>query len=125
MISLLTNRYIFYAIALGSAMLGLWGYGKYQYHVGYQSAEYVSQMAVLESFKSESLRLQGLSQNLELQLTALREAQPKIIERFNRVIIEKPLPADCLIDADRLRELNAAISTANSSKSSQPLPDGR
>ena len=79
----------------------------------------------LESFKSESLRLQGLSQNLELQLTALREAQPKIIERFNRVIIEKPLPADCLIDSDRLRELNAAISTANTSKSSQSLPGGR
>ena len=82
-------------------------------------------MADLESFKSESLRLQGLSQNLELQLTALREAQPKIIERFNRVIIEKPLPADCFIDSDRLRELNAAISTANTSKSGQPLPGGR
>jgi hypothetical protein len=82
-------------------------------------------VADLESFKSESLRLQGLSQNLELQLTALREAQPKIIERFNRVIIEKPLPADCLIDFDRLRELNAAISTANTGKSGQPLPGGR
>ena len=60
-----------------------------------------------------------------LHQTALREAQPKIIERFNRVIIEKPLPADCVIDSDRLRELNAAISTANSSKSGQPLPGGR
>jgi hypothetical protein len=55
----------------------------------------------------------------------LREAQPKIIERFNRVIIEKPLPADCVIDFDRLRELNAAISTANTSKSGQPLSGGR
>ncbi len=125
MISLLTNRYILYAIALGSAIFGLWGYGKYQYHVGYQSAEYVRQMADLESFKSESLRLQGLSQNLELQLMALREAQPKIIERYSRVVIEKPLPADCVIDADRLRELNAAISSANSSKSDQSLPGRR
>ncbi len=125
MISLLTNRYILLAIALVAAMSGLWGYGKYQYHVGYQAAENMHHVVDLESFKSESLRLQGLSQNLELQLTALREAQPKIIERFNRVIIEKPLPADCLIDSDRLRELNAAISTANSSKSGQSLSGGR
>ena len=82
-------------------------------------------VADLESFKLKSLRLQALSQNLELQLTALREAQPKIIERFNRVIIEKPLPGDCLIDSDRLRELNAAISTANTSQSGQPLSGGR
>lgn len=125
MISLLTNRYILLAIALVAAMSGLWGYGKYQYHVGYQAAENMHHVVDLESFKSESLRLQGLSQNLELQLTALREAQPKIIERFNRVIIEKPLPADCLIDSDRLRELNAAISSANSSQSGQSLPGSR
>ena len=30
-----------------------------------------------------------------------------------------------LIDSDRLRELNAAISSANSGKSGQPLPGGR
>ena len=125
MIWLLANRYVLVAIALVAATSGLWAYGKYQYHVGYQAAENVRHVADLESFKSESLRLQGLSQNLELQLTALREAQPKIIERFNRVIIEKPLPADCLIDSDRLRELNAAISTANTSKPGQSLPGGR
>ena len=127
MIWLLANRYVLVAIAIAivAATSGLWAYGKYQYHVGYQAAENVRHVADLESFKSESLRLQGLSQNLELQLTALRDAQPKIIERFNRVIIEKPLPADCVIDSDRLRELNAAISAANTGKSGQPLPGGR
>ena len=125
MIWLLANRYVLVAIALVAATSGLWTYGRYQYYVGYQVAKNVRHVADLESFKSESLRLQGLSQNFELQLTALREAQPKIIERFNRVIIEKPLPADCVIDSDRLRELNAAISTANAGKSGQPLPSGR
>jgi hypothetical protein len=113
------------AIALVAATSGLLAYGKYQHHVGYQAAENMRHVADLESFKLKSLRLQALSQNLELQLTALREAQPKIIERFNRVIIEKPLPGDCLIDSDRLRELNAAISTANTSQSGQPLSGGR
>ena len=125
MISLLANRYILIALALAAGISGLWSYGRYQYHVGYQAAENVRHVTDLESFKSESLRLQVLSQNLELQLAALREAQPKIIERFNRVIIKKPLPADCLIDSDRLRELNAAIATANSSQSNYILPSNR
>ena len=125
MIALLTNRYVLIAIAMVAGMSGLWGYGKYQFHVGYQAAENIRHLADLESFKSESIRLQGLSQNLEAQLSTLRDAQPKIIERFNRVIIEKPLPADCFIDSDRLRELNAAISTANTSKSGQSLSGGR
>ena len=125
MIALLTNRYVLIAIAMVAGMSGLWGYGKYQFHVGYQAAENIRHLADLESFKSESIRLQGLSQNLEAQLSTLREAQPKIIERYNRVVIEKPLPGDCIIDADRLRELNAAITTANTGKSGQPLPGDR
>lgn len=125
MITLFANRYVLFAALLSAGMLGLWSYGKYQFHVGFQAAENIHHLAELESFKSETIRLNGLSQTLERQLNALREAQPKIIERFNRVIIEKPLPADCVIDSDRLRELNAAISTANSSKSRQPLPGGR
>lgn len=125
MITLLTNRYVLIALAMVASMSGLWGYGKYKFHVGYQTAENIRHLADLESFKSESIRLQGLSQNLEAQLSSLREAQPKIIERYNRVIIEKPLPSDCIIDAARLRELNSAISTANTSQSRESLPGGR
>lgn len=116
MISLLANRYVLFAALLSAGMLGLWGYGKYQFHVGFQAAENIHHLAELESFKSETIRLNGLSQTLERQLTALREAQPKIIERYNRVVVEKPLPADCLIDSGRLRELNAAIEAANTSQ---------
>ena len=57
MIWLLANRYVLVAIALVAATSGLWVYGKYQYHVGYQAAENVRHVADLESFKSESLRL--------------------------------------------------------------------
>ena len=116
MISLLANRYILIALALAASITGLWGYGRYQFHIGYQAAENIRHLADLESFKSESIRLQGLSESFEEQLKALREAQPKIIERYNRVVIEKPLPADCLIDTERLRELNAAITSANTGK---------
>jgi hypothetical protein len=44
------------------------------------------------------------------------DAKPKIIERYNRVVVEKPLPDGCIIDTARLRELNAAIESANTRK---------
>lgn len=116
MIALLANRYVLFAVLLSAGILGLWGYGKYQFHVGFQAAENIHHLADLESFKSETIRLNGLSQTLERQLTALREVQPKIIERYNRVVIEKPLPADCIIDSGRLRELNTAIKAANTNQ---------
>lgn len=125
MISLLTSRFVLFPIAIIIGLSGLWSFGRYQYHLGFQAAENLRHLADLESFKSESIRLQGISQDLEMQLAALREAQPKIIERYNRVIVEKPLPADCVIDSERLRELNTAIKAANTSQSNHPLPTDR
>jgi hypothetical protein len=42
----------------------------------------------------------------------------------DRFELSSVMPRTVLIDSDRLRELNAAISTANSSKSGQSLPGG-
>ena len=50
MIWLLANRYVLVAIALVAATSGLWAYGKYQYHVGYQSAENVRYVATIKFF---------------------------------------------------------------------------
>ena len=118
MIALIANRYVLFAALLSAGMLGLWGYGKYQFHVGFQAAENIHHLAELESFKSESIRLNGLSQTLERQLNAMRDAQPKIIERYNRVVIEKPLPADCRLDDERLRHVTRAIEAAKALKGS-------
>ena len=120
--TLLSSRYALIAIALMAGLAGLWGFGKYQHSKGYALAQRDRAMADLESFKSEAERLNGLSVTLEAQLTAIRTEQPKIIERYNRVIIEKPLPAGCVIDTDRMRELNTAIQTSNSRQLSSPVP---
>ncbi|WP_225547314.1 hypothetical protein [Chromobacterium violaceum] len=69
--------------------------------------------ADFDAYRQETERLHGLSQIIESKLDALRDAQPKIIERYNRVIENHPLPADCRPGPDRLRELNAAIAAAN------------
>ncbi|MEO2218382.1 hypothetical protein ABGV49_15065 [Chromobacterium vaccinii] len=59
------------------------------------------------------MRLQQASIDIEAWLDQLRDAKPKIIERYNRVIETQPLPADCRPGPERLRELNAAIDAAN------------
>lgn len=113
---LIENKYVVYALAVAAVLLSLWGYGKWQYHSGYSTAEKERYLADLESFRLESLRLHDLSTTLQAQITSMLDAKPKIIERYNRVIVEKPLPDGCIIDTARLRELNAAIETANARK---------
>ncbi|MBV8282006.1 MAG: hypothetical protein JO347_08080 [Candidatus Eremiobacteraeota bacterium] len=75
--------------------------------------------ADLEGYRAETERLHVLSQRIEATLSALRQAQPKILERYNHVVEKQPLPFDCRPGADRLRELNAAIEAANAAASGQ------
>ncbi|OHX20524.1 hypothetical protein [Chromobacterium sphagni] len=79
--------------------------------------------ADLASYRAEVERLQALSVLIENKLDALRQAQPKIIERYNHVVEKSPLPADCRPGADRLRELNAAIEAANAALARQSDKD--
>ncbi|MGC0151868.1 hypothetical protein ACPRNU_05355 [Chromobacterium vaccinii] len=73
----------------------------------------------LEAYQTEVNRLHSVSVVIEQRLDQLREAKPKIIERYNRVIESHPLPADCRPGAERLRELNAAIAAANAAIAGQ------
>lgn len=125
LITLLGNKYALTALAIVAALSGLWGYGKLQHSKGYSLAVSERHTADLESFKAESERLQGLSASLEAQLAAIRDSKPKTIERYENVRNKAPLPTVCIIDADRMRELNSAIQTANTSKSSQPMPSNK
>ncbi|MCD0494807.1 hypothetical protein LQD23_21260 [Chromobacterium violaceum] len=67
----------------------------------------------LDAYRAEVVRLHQASVDIEALLDQLRDAKPKIIERYNRVVEMHPLPVDCRPGADRLRELNAAIDAAN------------
>ncbi len=120
--TLLGNKYTWTALAIIAALSGLWGYGKLQHSKGYSQAQNERHTADLESFKAESERLQGLSASIEAQLALIRDAKPKTIERYENVRHKTPLPTVCIIDSDRMRELNSAIQTANSGKSGESMP---
>ncbi|MEO4031137.1 hypothetical protein ABH313_24155 [Chromobacterium vaccinii] len=73
----------------------------------------------LDAYRAETMRLHQASVDIEAWLDRLRDAKPKIIERYNRVIEMHPLPADCRPGPDRLRELNTAIEAANTAITNQ------
>lgn len=79
----------------------------------------------LASFAAEAARLDGLAGRIQQQADALAgKTQTRIVEyRTHEKLV--PLPADCRIDAERLRQLaagvadvNAAITAAQSDRAS-------
>lgn len=121
LLPLLGNKYAQIALAAVIVLFGLWGYGKYQHGLGYSQAQSERHVADLESFRTESERLQALSASVEAQLAQLRSLAPTSLEEYENVTNETPLPTICNIDPDRLRQLNAAIEAANTRKSSESV----
>ena len=113
--------------AAGAAVvaLGVRWHGAIQYRAGIDQANADHALAELAEFKRQTVRLGGISETLEGALIALRDASPKIIERYTRVEVQSPMPAGCRIDAGRLRHLNEAGRLANAAGQPGPaLPAG-
>jgi len=101
-------------VVLAGAGAWVFWYGASQYQAGIDKANADHAMAELTEFKTQTARLGGISSNLEDALVVLRDAQPKIIERYTRVEVQSPLPAGCRIDAHRMQRINEAGRLANS-----------
>ncbi len=108
------STYLIGAAAVVLAALGVRWYGAAQYQAGVDQANADYTLAELTEFQRQTTRLAGVSETLEGALAALRDARPKIIERYTRVEVQNPLPAGCRIDAERLRHISEAGRLANS-----------
>jgi hypothetical protein len=105
--------YLIGAAVLAVAGLGVRWYGVSQYQAGVEKANTDHTLAELVEFKVQAIRISGISETLESAMAALRDARPKIIERYTRVEVQNPLPAGCRIDAERLRHISEAGRLAN------------
>jgi len=112
--------YLIGTVLVAVSVLGVHWYGSAQYRAGIDQANADYALAELADFKRQTVRLGGISETLEGALIALRDASPKIIERYTRVEVQSPLPAGCRIDAERLRHINEAGRLANAA--GQPGP---
>ncbi|WP_063588222.1 hypothetical protein [Achromobacter ruhlandii] len=100
-------------------------YGASRYSDGVAKANADHALAELNEFKAQTGRLASIAGTFEASAAAMRDAQPKIIERYTRVEVQSPLPAGCRIDAGRLQHINEAGRLANTAGQSGPaLPAG-
>lgn len=104
-------------LVLGAGVM-LYGAGRYQAGVDKANADHA--LAELNEFKAQTGRLASIAGTFEASTAAMRDAQPKIIERYTRVEVQSPLPAGCRIDAGRLQHINEAGRLANTA--GQPGP---
>ncbi len=112
--------YLIGAAALAALVFGVRWYGASQYQAGVAKANADHTLTELTEFKTQTARLAGVSTTLEDALQALRDAEPKTIERYTRVEVQTPLPAGCRLDAERLQHINDAGRLANTAR--QPGP---
>ena len=107
------------AIVLTSAAASVLWYGAAEREAGRAECQEAHRVAGLEEFKTEAERLTGLSQSLANTADMLANAKPKVIERYTRVEVQSPLPADCVRDPDRVRSTNDGIDAANAARQSK------
>jgi len=104
-------------LAILALMVGSWlgGWVTNGWRLGKQAAEAEASQAKadLTEFKKQADRLSGISNSFEQAAVTLRDAGPKIIERYTRVEVQSPLPAGCRIDDGRMQHINAAERAAN------------
>lgn len=105
-------------VLAGAAASVLW-YGASERRAGRAECQEAHRVAGLEAFKTEAERLTGLSQSLADTANKLANAEPKVIERYTREIVQRPLPADCVRDPGRMRATNDAIDAANAARQSK------
>lgn len=96
--------------------IGVWLYGGIQYRAGQVDCQNAQYVVDLEAFRDESERLALISIELQERVNALNSIKPTVIERYTRVEVEKPLPADCRIDPERLQRINEGIRAANAAR---------
>lgn len=111
--------YLTGAAVLTVAILGVRWYGHSQREAGRAECQEAHRVAGLEEFKSEAERLTGLSSNLQARIDQLAATRPKVIERYTREIVQRPLPADCVRDPGRVRATNDSIDAANAARQSE------
>ncbi|KAG1205311.1 hypothetical protein G6F35_011721 [Rhizopus arrhizus] len=105
-------------VLAGAGVSVLW-YGASERRAGRAECQEAHRVAGLEEFKTEAERLTGLSQSLADTADKIAKAEPKVIARDTREIVQHPLPADCVRDPGRVRATNEAIDAANAARQSQ------
>lgn len=104
------------AVLLVVAVLGVWLYGQHKYRAGMSDERAIAEVAAAKQYAAQAEALNAQAAELRGKIEALENAKPKIITQYREKIVRVPLPADCIIDAGRLRDIQSAIQAANAAR---------
>lgn len=113
---MIVNRYTIALAAVIAILAAIWGYGRYRYHEGVVDTQTAAKIAAAAQYAKDVARVNASNATLQAKLKDLQNAQPKIVTQYRDRVVKVPLPADCHLDTDRLRNIEAAIQAANASR---------
>jgi len=114
--ALLANKYTIALAAVLALLASIWGYGRYRYHEGVTDTQTAAKIAAAAQYADDVARINASNATLQAKLKDLQNEQPKIVTQYRDRVVKVPLPRDCHLDTDRLRNIKAAIQSANTAR---------
>ena len=110
-------RYAAGALAVLALLAGVWWHG---WHTRDQQAERAVQdkaladaRQTLTDFRAESNRLNTISGDIQTRVDQINTGAARHTTEYRTYALQTPLPADCRLDAERLRRIQSAVDDAN------------
>ena len=110
-------RYTAGALAVLALLAGVWWHG---WHTRDQQAERTAQDKALADarqalidFRTESSRLNTIAGDIQQRIGQIYTNATRHTTEYRTYAVQNPLPADCRLDAERLRRIQSAVDDAN------------
>ena len=110
-------RYAAGALAVLTLLAGVWWHG---WHTRDQQAERAVQdkaladaRQALTNFRAESNRLNTIAGDIQQRVDQINTNATRHTTEYRTYAVQNPLPADCRLDAERLRRIQSAVDDAN------------
>lgn len=110
-------RYAAGALAVLALLAGVWWHG---WHTRDQQAERAVQdkaladaRQALTDFRTESNRLNTIAGDIQQRVDQINTNATQHTTGYRTYAVQNPLPADCRLDAERLRRIQSAVDDAN------------
>ena len=110
-------RYAAGALAVFALLTGVWWHG---WHTRDQQAERAVQdkaladaRQTLTDFRTESNRLNTIAGDIQTRVDQINTNATRHTTEYRTYAVQNPLPADCRLDAERLRRIQSAVNDAN------------
>lgn len=110
-------RYATGALAVLALLAGVWWHGwrtrDQQAERAVQDRALADARQALADFRTESNRLNTIAGDIQQRVDQINTNATRHTTEYRTYAVQNPLPADCRLDAERLRRIQSAIDDAN------------